>query len=139
MIDILGLNHILDSRVETISGGELKRLSVACEILLGRSLVGFDEPTTGLSAKESLCICQTLRSLANQQIGVIASIHQPRSGILKFFDYVMVLSAGEIIFYGKREDMVPFFSQFLPQSSIDFSEMNEAEFACTILFLRCLI
>lgn len=121
------------SRIEDLSGGEHKRFSIASELLLGRGLIALDEPTTGVSAKESLSIARVLKSLSDEKISVIASIHQPRSDILKYFDLLLVLSKGRMVFFGKREDAVQFFSQ-CKQSHQEEIE-NQADFICNSILL----
>lgn len=125
--------HVYHSKISQLSGGEYKRFSIASELILGRGLIALDEPTTGLSARESLYLGDILRSLADQQIAVVASIHQPRSDVLKFFDYIIVLSKGKQVFFGTKDDAVSFFSSF--QKNLELKEIpNQAEFICKAPF-----
>lgn len=81
----LGLTHARDTRVgdkktRGISGGEKKRLALACE-LVGESpaVVAADEPTSGLDAFQAQRVMESLRALArDERKTVICSIHQPR-------------------------------------------------------------
>ena len=51
----LRLQHRANDRVETLSGGEKRRLSIGCDGLLSAPLVMFlDEPTSGLSSTDAL-------------------------------------------------------------------------------------
>lgn len=84
-----------------------------------------------MSAKESLYISEILRSLADQGVAIVASIHQPPSDVLQFFDYVLILNNGETIFFGKREDLIPFFTRYQREDqNINLDKINQAEFAC---------
>jgi ABC-type multidrug transport system ATPase subunit len=50
----LRLQHRSDTRVQSLSGGELRRLSIGCDGLLTAPLLMFlDEPTSGLSSTVS--------------------------------------------------------------------------------------
>lgn len=128
---MFGINHIRNSKISKISGGELKRVSIASEVMLGRALLGLDEPTTGLSAKESLCVIQALKNLTSQKISVVASIHQPRSDVLRMFDFILVLNKGRILFYGKREDLLPYFLKLAKKQVIkegtNIEDVNQDE------------
>ena len=43
-------SRVGDAKVRGISGGEKKRLSMACELIASPSVIFADEPTTGLCA-----------------------------------------------------------------------------------------
>mmetsp|Transcript_11941 Transcript_11941/g.16550 ORF Transcript_11941/g.16550 Transcript_11941/m.16550 type:complete len:91 (+) Transcript_11941:553-825(+) len=54
---------------------------------------------------------EVLLELAKQNRTVICSIHQPRSDIFNMFDMVMLLSKGQIVYFGTAKEMVPYFSK----------------------------
>lgn len=61
-----------DKKVRGLSGGERKRLSIACEMIVEPSVIFLDEPTSGLDSYQATMVVQTMRSLANQGKTVIA-------------------------------------------------------------------
>lgn len=71
-----------------ISGGEKKRLNVASELLTSPTLLFADEPTTGLDSFMAASVVKVLRGLSDSGRTVIATIHQPSSGIFEMFDDV---------------------------------------------------
>lgn len=65
-----------------ISGGERKRLCIACELLTLPSLLFCDEPSSGLDSSMAFVVVDVLRELAKSHgVTVIASIHQPSSQV----------------------------------------------------------
>lgn len=46
-----GIAHLLDRRLDTLSGGELQRVACACALVTDVDLLLFDEPTSNLSAE----------------------------------------------------------------------------------------
>jgi ABC-type multidrug transport system ATPase subunit len=65
-----------------ISGGERKRLCIACELLTLPSLLFCDEPSSGLDSSMAFVVVDVLRELARLHgVTVIASIHQPSSQV----------------------------------------------------------
>ncbi|KAF8910449.1 hypothetical protein CPB84DRAFT_1763710 [Gymnopilus junonius] len=97
-LGILGIGgmRIGKSGQRTISGGEKRRVSIACELVTSPSILFLDEPTSGLDAYNAYNVIDSLVSLAkNYNRTVIFTIHQPRSNIVSLFDRLVVLgSAG---------------------------------------------
>lgn len=115
VIQQLGLTKAIDTkvgdgnRVKGISGGEMKRVSIGCELVSSPSLVMLDEPTSGLDSTAALKVVQGLRDLAASGHTVIASIHQPGSAIYALFGNVVVLAEGELAYFGPAEKVVKHF------------------------------
>lgn len=72
-----------------MSGGERKRLAIACGVVAGPSLVFLDEPTSGLDSFAALNVVLFLKSMATEQgATLLASLHQPRAAIWSQLDQV---------------------------------------------------
>eukprot|EP00441_Pelagodinium_beii_P040033 CAMPEP_0197626442 /NCGR_PEP_ID=MMETSP1338-20131121/5408_1 /TAXON_ID=43686 ORGANISM="Pelagodinium beii, Strain RCC1491" /NCGR_SAMPLE_ID=MMETSP1338 /ASSEMBLY_ACC=CAM_ASM_000754 /LENGTH=636 /DNA_ID=CAMNT_0043196983 /DNA_START=45 /DNA_END=1955 /DNA_ORIENTATION=+ len=112
----LGLSKAMDTnvgdgnQVKGISGGEMKRVSIACEIVSSPSLIMLDEPTSGLDSSAALSVVQGLTDLAASGHTVIASIHQPGSAIYALFANVIVLAEGQLAYWGPADKVVEHFS-----------------------------
>ena len=102
----LGLLEIKDLQVgspleKVISGGQRKRVNIALELLREPSMLFVDEPTSGLSSRDSENIMDLLKDLSLNGKIVFVVIHQPSSLIFKMFDKLLVLDTGGYqIFYG---------------------------------------
>ncbi|KAM7484628.1 hypothetical protein LguiA_000637 [Lonicera macranthoides] len=102
-----------DAKVRGISGGEKKRLSLACELMASPSVIFADEPTTGLDAFQAERVMETLRQLAEDGHTVICSIHQPRGSVYGKFDDIVLLSEGALVYAGPaRNEPLAYFSKF---------------------------
>ncbi|XP_078431046.1 ABC-2 type transporter family protein isoform X2 [Wolffia australiana] len=102
-----------DAKVRGISGGEKKRLSLACELIASPSLIFADEPTTGLDAFQAEKVMETLQKLALDGHTVICSIHQPRSSIYSKFDDLILLTEGSVVYMGPaKEEPLSYFAKF---------------------------
>lgn len=116
----LGLFKVRNSlvgglKVRGISGGERKRVSVACELVVRPSLLLLDEPTSGLDATTALALTETLRDLAQQHGHSIAVvIHQPRTTIFNAFDHLLLLSKGRMLYDGPPQQIRTYLEESCP-------------------------
>ena len=63
---------------KTLSGGERKRLNIGLDMIGSSDVYLFDEPTSGLSSKDSEHVIDIIRRMSHNKI-VIVTIHQPTS------------------------------------------------------------
>ncbi len=102
----IGLIHIKHLKVgspldKVISGGQRKRVNIALELLREPSILFVDEPTSGLSSRDSENIMDLLKELSLNGKIVFVVIHQPSSHIFKMFDRLLILDTGGYqIYYG---------------------------------------
>jgi len=99
-----------DSKTRGLSGGEKKRLSIACELISRPQLIMADEPTSGLDAFAAQQTMIALKALAKDNHTVIASIHQPRSSIFALFDDLCLLSEGQLLYFGPADEALTHFA-----------------------------
>lgn len=113
----LELGKVADSRVGSpdgskfnISGGQRKRANIAMELVNQPKILIIDEPTSGLSSRDSLSLVRTLRKLAKdpeRRMMVIMIIHQPSSDIFKLIDRLLLLDRkGHGVASGPREEVL---------------------------------
>lgn len=124
----LGLSDIQDLKVgsplnKTISGGQRKRLNIGLELLREPSVLFVDEPTSGLSSRDSLNIMELLKELATKGKLIFAVIHQPSSEIFKMFDRLHILDQGGYqIYYGDPVEALIYFKEQADQIDKDEAE-----------------
>lgn len=95
-----------------ISGGERKRTSVAMELITEPAILLLDEPTSGLDSYSAFSLVKTLTEYAREKgKTVAATIHQPSSDIFYLFDDLMLLSEGEVVYYGPVGEVIDYFSR----------------------------
>ncbi|OLY82417.1 ABC transporter G family member 15 [Smittium mucronatum] len=100
-----------DTIAKGISGGERKRTSIAMEMATDSSILFLDEPTSGLDMYTSALVVKLLRFISRSGQTVVSVIHQPSSDIFKLFDDIVLLSEGQIIYFGPQKQLVDYFSK----------------------------
>ncbi|KEP65580.1 UNVERIFIED_CONTAM: ATP-binding cassette G family transporter ABCG107 [Hammondia hammondi] len=95
-----------------LSGGEIKRLALAVELLHNPSLIFLDEPTSGLDAALAFETMKLLLRLARHGgRTIICTIHQPRSQLFAMFDRLVLMFEGRIVFQGPARHCVSYFAK----------------------------
>jgi ABC-type multidrug transport system ATPase subunit len=130
-LEDLGLAERKDLKVgsplqKTISGGQRKRLNIGLELLREPSILFCDEPTSGLSSRDSENIIDLLKELSLKGKLVFAVIHQPSSDIFKKFDRLLILDTGGYqIYYGNPVDAIVHFKRCIDMINSEQGECIE--------------
>lgn len=104
----LKLSERADLRIDRLSGGQRKRVSVALELLTKPPILYLDEPTSGLDPGLDQQLMLLLRELADDGRSVIVVTHAMDN--LNLCDNVLVLAAGGYVaFYGPPEEAPAYF------------------------------
>ncbi|ELQ74632.1 ATP-binding Cassette (ABC) Superfamily [Trachipleistophora hominis] len=101
----LYLTKILEHQMNKLSGGEVKRLKVAVELVINAPIILMDEPTTGLDSVLAYRVVQFLKEMAEHDTIIVCSIHQPDDRTLLLFEQVMLMNAGRIVYSGDVREM----------------------------------
>ncbi len=127
-LDSIGLYEAKDLKVgspleKTISGGQRKRLNIALELIREPAVMFVDEPTSGLSSRDSENIMDLLKELALKGKLIFVVIHQPSSDIFKMFDKLTILDVGGYVIYNDNPvDAVIYFKKLVNHVNADESE-----------------
>jgi ABC-type multidrug transport system ATPase subunit/uncharacterized tellurite resistance protein B-like protein len=124
----LGLGDIKDLKVgsplnKLISGGQRKRLNIALELIREPAILFVDEPTSGLSSRDSENVMDLLRELTLKGKLIFVVIHQPSSEIYKMFDNMVILDeGGYMVYYGNPVEGVMYFKRLDAQINSEVGE-----------------
>ena len=124
----LGLYERKDLKVgspmnKTISGGQRKRLNIALELIREPSILFVDEPTSGLSSRDSENVMDLLSELTLKGKLIFIVIHQPSSEIYKMFDQMIILDqGGYMVFFGNPVEAIVYFKKIDNQINSDVGE-----------------
>ncbi|HEX7160289.1 MAG TPA: ATP-binding cassette domain-containing protein [Trebonia sp.] len=140
VMEELGLSKHAGTRADRLSGGQLKRMNVAQELLTRPSLLFLDEPTSGLDPGLDKSVMLQLRDLAHDGRTIIVVTHSVLN--LLACDRLLILApGGRMAFYGPPGEALGYFG--LP----DWAELFQAfdlypdrdwagEFASSLTYAR---
>jgi ABC-type multidrug transport system ATPase subunit/pSer/pThr/pTyr-binding forkhead associated (FHA) protein len=110
VLDSLNINtsNIRNTRVEALSGGQRKRISIAVELLHSPTILFLDEPTSPLDPETIGDFLECIRQLTDQGVTTVMVTHKPSD--LVYVDQVLFLSAGGFMtYFGDKDDLLPHF------------------------------
>lgn len=114
-LQLLGLDVCADILIgdemrRGISGGQRKRVTTG-EMIVGPTTALFmDEISTGLDSSTTFSIVSSLRQFVKVLEGtILMSLLQPAPETFDLFDDIILLSEGQIVYHGPRENAMDFF------------------------------
>ncbi|MGJ8640840.1 MAG: ATP-binding cassette domain-containing protein [Opitutaceae bacterium] len=118
----IGLAEHREKRVNSLSGGQLRRLGLGLELVGDPETMVCDEVTSGLdprSEDQILTVLQRLRD--EQQKSFICIIHNLAK--LEFFDWITVVYSGVVVFQGNLDALNAYFE--IPDALHLYDKLNE--------------
>lgn len=107
----IGLGYLtLGQTLDTLSGGELQRLKLACNLDCHEKIIILDEPTSGLSIKDTQALLSVFEELLNKNNTLYVIEHN--TALIKEADWMIEFGPGSgkkggtILFEGPPEDAV---------------------------------
>ena len=100
----LGLTEKADSRADTLSGGERRRVEITRALVLDPKFMLLDEPFAGIDPIAVNDIQKIIEQLEGKGIGVIITDHNVRE-TLSICDHAYIIKDGEIIRRGSPEEI----------------------------------
>ena len=125
--EMLDLGGILDSSIQTLSGGELQRVAIAAAALKKSDVYFFDEPTSFLDISQRIRASNFIRSLAGRNAAVLAVEHD--LVILDYMADLVHVMYGEAGAYGivsqakpTRNAINAYLAGYLKEENVRFRE-----------------
>lgn len=107
----LGLLDKSNALCSTLTGGELKKVSVGMGMISNPGVFFLDEPTTGLDSTAAYSIVKHLVELAaSLNIAVIMTIHQPAQMVFEMLQDLYIIEAGQMVYSGPLSCSEKYFS-----------------------------
>jgi lipooligosaccharide transport system ATP-binding protein len=105
LLDFAGLGARANSRIQTLSGGMKRRLTLARALINDPELLFLDEPTTGLDPQARHLIWARLRSLLNQGKTIFLTTHFMEEAE-RLAHRLAIMDRGRIIALGAPRELI---------------------------------
>lgn len=106
LLSDLFIDNIAHNQIKSISGGERKRVTVLMSLMTDAKIVILDEPTSGLDTKNAENLLKCLRKVADEEKKMfLISLHQPGNRLLRYFDKVMLISHGKVVYLDSYKNL----------------------------------
>jgi lipooligosaccharide transport system ATP-binding protein len=105
VLELMQLTEKEKSRIDELSGGLKRRLTIARGLLNDPKILVLDEPTTGLDPQARHLVWQKLRLLRQQGVTMLLTTHYMEEAA-HLCDRVVILHQGKIIAEGSPREMI---------------------------------
>lgn len=105
VLDVVELTDKRDARVETLSGGQHQRLSLACALVSDPEVLFLDEPTTGLDPQARRRVWEIVNAFKSEGGTVLLTTHYMEEAE-RLADDVVIVDAGRIIAEGSPTSVI---------------------------------
>lgn len=108
VIALMDLDERRKTRIDRLSGGQRKRVSIGVELLTQPALLFLDEPTSGLDPALEEKMMDLFARLASEGRTVILTTHIMQS--IDRLHLVAVMAKGRLVYFGPPSDLTRYFS-----------------------------
>ncbi len=110
VVSLTGLDAVMRQEIATLSGGQLRRLALAEELLGDPAFLFLDELTSGLDPHSERELMHWLSGLAKQSGKSIVIVTHAITN-LHVCDQVVLLNRGQLLYAGPPDRMLSYFGQ----------------------------
>lgn len=100
-LSILNLENLTNQVVYKLSGGQQKKLQILIMLILGTSVLLFDEPLAGLDIKSVIIVMDLIKQIAKKQNQTILMITHQLSGVSDYFDNHLIFDKQTLTYEAK--------------------------------------
>lgn len=98
--------------IRGLSGGERKRLALACAVAMKPRLLFLDEITSGLDSENAVLVIELIKKLCkNLNVAAVVVIHQPSYEVFNHFDRLILISKGTCIYANEVDKISSFYDE----------------------------
>lgn len=94
LLEQVGIAELASAYPNELSGGEMRRLSIACAMLRNPGVILADEPTGDLDDENTHAVLRLLREAADKGAAVLLVTHENEAA--KYIDSVFVMEGGTL-------------------------------------------
>lgn len=105
VLEQVGLGHRADVTIQSLSGGEQRRLDLALAVMGRPEVIFLDEPTTGLDPQSRRTTWELIRGLLADRTTVVLTTHYLEEAEV-LADRIGIMHAGRIVREGTLSDIV---------------------------------
>jgi ABC-2 type transport system ATP-binding protein len=105
MLDDVGLRAVADDLVKTYSGGMVRRLEIACAMLIRPKVLFLDEPTLGLDPSARIAVWEKLTSFKGEYGTTVFFSTHYMDEANAYADEVAIMNVGKIVSSGTTEEL----------------------------------
>ncbi len=108
VVEILGLEELLDRKPATLSGGQAQRVAIAAALLRSPDLVLMDEPLASLDQARKDELLPYFDRLREELSVPVIYVSHDIDEISRLCDHLVVLDAGKVVAAGDLVDLLAF-------------------------------
>jgi len=125
-LESMGLGQVADSLVRTYSGGMVRRLEIACALLIKPKIMFLDEPTIGLDPSAKKIVWERLTAFKKEYgVSVFFNTHYMDEADL-YSDQIAIIDKGKIVKLGTADELKRSLGGEIISFSLEGDNINEA-------------
>lgn len=116
VMQMLGLTPHANTKIGNafirgLSGGQIRRVSIAFELVARPKLIFLDEPLSGLDSATAFNVMTELRRIVSTtSMAMIMTVHQPGELVFEMADNLLLISEGNTCYFGPAKQAASYFT-----------------------------